>query len=92
MKITTKDLMYKTIAKLFETHLDGENKDGVFITIDGQQYNIKITAKKTPVEFGEKADYIKTEAPAILNIDWDELLQKAIIDMFGEAVDYVQSS
>jgi hypothetical protein len=92
MKITTKDLMYKTIAKLFETHLDGENKDGLFITIDGQQYNIKITAKKAPIEFGEKTDYIKTEAPAILNIDWDELLQKAIIDMFGEAVDYVQSS
>lgn len=92
MKITDKDRMYETIAKLFEKHLDGGNKDGLFITINGQQYNVKIVAKKTPVEFGEKADYIKTEAPAILNIDWDELSQQAVINMFGEAVDYVQSS
>lgn len=92
MKITDKDRMYETIAKLFENHLDGGNKDGLFISINGQQYNIKIVAKKVPVEFGEKTDYIKTEAPAILNIDWNELLQQAVINMFGEAVDYVQSS
>ena len=92
MKVTDKDRMYETIAKLFENHLDGGNKDGLFITLNGQQYNVKIVAKKTPVEFGEKVDCIKTEAPAILNIDWDELSQQAVINMFGEAVDYVQSS
>lgn len=93
MKITTKDLMYKTIAKLFATHLDGENKDGIFITIDGQQYNIKITAKKVAVDFASPKD--TTTAPlhdSSKPVDWDELLKQALNFFPEERVKYVQNS
>ena len=41
-----RDKMYSVIKSVFLKYVDGENKDGVFVTIDGQQYSIKITAKK----------------------------------------------
>lgn len=31
--------------------VDGVNKDGIFSTIDGKQYHIKIVEKRKPVEF-----------------------------------------
>ena len=92
MKITTKDLMYKTIAKLFETHLDGENKDGLFITIDGQQYNIKITAKKAAVNFSPSKEMIQQPHASSKHIDWDELLKQALNFFPEERVKYVQNS
>ena len=39
--------LYHTIKKALGDLIDGENKDGLFLTIDSKQYNIKITAKKS---------------------------------------------
>lgn len=55
-----KDYLYSKIADLFD-EIDGQNKDGLFITIGGQQFNIKITAKKTPVTFEDNNDFPKVK-------------------------------
>ncbi len=49
-KIDPKVELYAAIQKNFDK-FDGINKDGLYITIDGIQYNIKITAKKKPIQF-----------------------------------------
>lgn len=45
-----KEKIYNDITALFNK-VDGQNKDGIFVTIDGQQYNIKVTAKKKSCNF-----------------------------------------
>jgi hypothetical protein len=88
-----KDKLYSMLAKMFSKYVDGQNKDGIFFTIDGQQYNLKIVAKKTPVDFGQgKTSCVKTAAPATIDITWNELIRKEIIDIFGEEINYVQNS
>lgn len=48
--MSIKDEMYTNITQTLGK-LDGINKDGIYITIDGKQYNIKVTEKKKPVIF-----------------------------------------
>ena len=48
--MSIKDEIYTNITQTLGK-LDGINKDGIYITIDGKQYNIKVTEKKKPVMF-----------------------------------------
>ena len=48
--MSIKDEIYTNITQTLGK-LDGINKDGIYITIDGKQYNIKVTEKKKPVIF-----------------------------------------
>lgn len=48
--MSIKDEIYTNITQTLGK-LDGINKDGIYITIDGKQYNIKVTEKKKPVLF-----------------------------------------
>lgn len=83
-----KDEMYAVINKVFGEFVDGRNKDGVFITVDEQQYNIKIVAKKKPVLFGDEPEII--EIPPHTNVIklTDEMIEE-IKTMFEGLVDDV---
>lgn len=86
-----KEKMYSVIQQIFLQYVDGVNKDGVFATIDGQQYNIKIVAKKTPVLFNGQVAAIPTiqNAPSVdvPTLTQEDLTQ--IENLFVGLIDYV---
>ena len=84
-----KEQMYEVINTVFKEFVDGQNKDGVFLTIDDQQYNIKIVAKKKPVVFEGQSEFVQTKAPSIRIIDWDEEKQRMVEELFEGAIDNV---
>lgn len=84
-----KDEMYAVINKIFDEFVVGQNKDGVYVVVDGQQYNIKIVAKKKPVLFEGQSEFVQTDAPAIKIIDWNEEKQKIVEELFKGLIDDV---
>lgn len=84
-----RDKMYSVIKSIFLKYVDGENKDGVFVTIDGQQYSIKITAKKNITRFiGEN----KKQNNLLPSLDATDITQEEIEkikNLFEEVIDYV---
>lgn len=84
-----RDKMYSVIKSVFLKYVDGENKDGVFVTIDGQQYSIKITAKKNITRFiGEN----KKQNNLLPSLDATDITQEEIEkikNLFEEVIDYV---
>ena len=49
-KADMKPELYATIEASLG-NIDGVNKDGIYLTIDGTQYNIKVTTKMKPLQF-----------------------------------------
>lgn len=85
-----KQQMYNLIQKIFLQYVDGINKDGVFATIDGQQYNIKIVAKKSPVLFeGMELPEVPSKAPSLDIQNVTEEQKQEIENIFAELIDYV---
>lgn len=88
-----KEKLYADIKELFQ-EIDGENKDGVFVTLEGQQYQIKIVAKRSPVTFNGDIPNVK-KIESIKKTDFIEKVKQAevapididtIIELFGEDV------
>lgn len=89
-----REQLYDQIKEMLGDY-DGQNKDGVFVTYEGQQYSIKVVAKKKitlfdgqpAVETGavsstQMSDFIKkVEQTSVSMVD-----MATIIDLFGEDV------
>lgn len=84
-----KSEMYMAIKGIFSDYFDGENKEGVFVTIDGQQYSIKITAKKSPVYFNGQNATENRAAPSLETSLLSEEDRLQIINIFEGSVDHV---
>lgn len=74
--------IYSQISKLFR--LDGEDKNGLYFTVDGVQYNIKVTKKIKPVSF-EKREGLEEVAEKLKEPINAAALER-IIKSFGEGV------
>ena len=87
-----KEKIYNDITALFNK-VDGQNKDGIFVTIDGQQYNIKVTAKKNPVIFNaniENNKINKNHSETYVQLELEQFLsdqeKQEIKNIFGDRV------
>ena len=87
-----KEKIYNDITALFNK-VDGQNKDGIFVTIDGQQYNIKVTAKKNPIIFdanSEKNENNNHHSEAYVQLELEQFLsdqeKQEIKEVFGDRV------
>jgi len=88
-----KEIKEQIYADLVKTlgEIDGQNKEGIFFTIDGQQYNLKLTAKKKPIIF---SDSLVVSTDSNLSIDLNDIeitaedLEK-IEKIFQGEIDYV---
>ena len=89
-----REQLYDQIKEMLGDY-DGQNKDGVFVTYDGQQYSIKVVAKKKITTFDGQPE-VKTEAaPSIKMSDFIKKVEQTsvsmvdmatIVDLFGEDV------